>query len=642
MREIRLLFRTSSCFLVLLFKCLTSMAQEDARELKVTIIAVSDFDDGSLSERTLDASTVAAVKRLRLYFEKNDSVEPEIFDTKEKTTSKYLRSWLFKDLASDTQRSFHIIFILTHGFANRYPDTTRNMSELFLATSDTYKDQFWGTAIRGSELWEAFHDTTGSSTIFLFLDSCGSGAFDNNNLKAVLAQDQEFASRLLVLASAMPEQSAYQSEFTSALVDIWEAKKACHKGEAEIEKFVSAAVNKPNQEVRLIAPLNPELCIETFAVNQRLALFFNAAHEDIFVTIQTTSTGKPVLPQQRVRARRRAPVYLGQEKYKIIATAADKNSSLKQDIEYVDLVNEPARVQPLFANDAVSKVAAEDAALDYFDKTGMAVAFQKTSALLRTDVSNLASEYEQRRQAADVLEAAEKGHQSARQNLDQAQERLDEAKGERDLCKACPDFGHREDIWKSASDKYNSAEHELSKANHHLRDAERRNQQVTHGTPWDLESVSLQLAELQHHAAERQKRIGLKDKVATELKASLSSHFKIENASRGIVIYPPNHGETDPSLEGDFQSLVTTIKRYNATQVEIEITEPWNTLPSRQEEARLESEKLRDVLVARGLSPGISTIRGIVQMPAPNKPNERSVAIIVSGISSATTNTGTK
>jgi hypothetical protein len=616
------------------------MAQQDARELKVTIIAVSDFDDGNLSERTLDASTNQAAERLRQYFEKNDSVEAEVFNTKEKTTSKYIRNWLFRDLASDTQRSFHIIFILTHGFAHKYPDSSRNMSELFLATSDTYKNQFWGTAIRGSELWEAFHDTTGSSTIFLFLDSCGSGAFDNDSLKAVLAQDQEFASRLLVLASAMPEQSAYQSEFTNTLVDIWEAKKACHKGEVEIEKFLSATVNKPNQEVRLVAPLNPELCIETFAVNQRLALFFNAAHEDIFVTIQS-STGKLVLPQpQRVRARRRAPVYLGQEKYKIIATAADNNSSLKPDIEYVDLVTEPARVQALFANDAVSKVEAEEAAADYFDKTGMAVAFQKTSALLRTDVSNLASEYERRRQTAEVLEVAANDYRSARRKFDWAQQKLDDAKSARDQCKVfvCPDLAQQSDVWNSASKEYNSAQHELSKADRELRDAKSRDEQVTHGTPWDLNEVKGRLAASQHLSAERQKKIGEKERIATELKASLSSRFKIENTSRGIVIYPPSHGETDPSLEGDYQSLVAAIKRYNATQVEIEITEPWNTLPSQQEDARLESEKLRDVLVARGLHPGIITARGIVRMLTGNRPTERVAAIIVSGMSNVGTN----
>ena len=619
-----------------------SVAQEDARELKVTIIAVSDFDDGNLSERTLDASTNAVTERLRKYFEKNGSVEPEIFNTKEKTTSKFLRSWLFKDLTSDTQRSFHIIFILTHGFAHKYPDRARNMSELFLAASDTYKEQFWGTAIRGSELWEAFHDTTGSSTIFLFLDSCGSGAFDNDSLKAVLREDPEFASRLLVLASAMPEQSAYQSEFTNALVDIWEAKKDCHKGEVEIEKFVSAAVNKPNQEVRLIASLNPEVCIETFAVNQRLALFFNAAQEDILVSIQT-SAGKPVLPRpQRVKPRKRAPVYLGREKYKVIATAADKDSTLKGEVHDLDLVTEPARLQPLFANDAVSKVEAEEAAADYFESTGMATAFQKNSMLLQTDFSNLMNDYERRQQSAEVLEAAERDYQSARQKLDRAQQRLDDAKYKRDLCKGCPDFGQRDDTWKSASGKYNSAEHELGKADHDLRDAQKRDQEVTHGAPWDLDAIRLRLAELKHQAAERQKKIGEKERVATELKVSLAPLFEVENASRGIVVHLPSQGETNPALERDYRSLVDAIRRYQATQVEIEISEPWNTMPSQQEDARRESEKLKDFLVARGLPPAISTARGIVRMPTGNKSNERSVSIILSGVSSASTNIGTK
>src|ERR1700732_1242882 len=64
-----------------------AQAQHDARELKVTIIAVSHFDDPDLADRQLDAATDQAGERLKNFFESNKSIVPELLNTKETTSA---------------------------------------------------------------------------------------------------------------------------------------------------------------------------------------------------------------------------------------------------------------------------------------------------------------------------------------------------------------------------------------------------------------------------------------------------------------------------------------------------------------------------------------------------------------------------
>ncbi len=350
---------------------------QEAPAFRVTIIAVTEFQDPELQkDDQLNAANTAAANNLKSFFDKHFHVKADLYTTPSETSAEFLRTWLFQDLPLDSRKAVHLIFVLTHGFAFKTPDNAANKRELFLATSDTFRNKFVGKAIRGQEFIEAFKNMPPRATAFLFLDSCGSGSIDGDNLKTELEQDPEFASRVMILAAANSDESAYSARFTKTLTNIWQATQVTnHCGPSSIAKYLTTSLKDiPNvskdvkQTVRVVAPLSPDFCIESLNYNQRLLLLYNAAPGDVLVTLQSergTGTEDPIL----LKKHQMAPVNLGAGKYNMIAQRSpevDRQSNRDAPIvKTISFDAAPAQVEVLFSSDPLDNAEGSELAGQY-------------------------------------------------------------------------------------------------------------------------------------------------------------------------------------------------------------------------------------------------------------------------------------
>ncbi|HWW16045.1 MAG TPA: hypothetical protein VN310_15395 [Candidatus Dormibacteraeota bacterium] len=349
-------------------------AQSDTPKLKVAIVAVTEFDDKDLQDQLLTDSIKSARDGLMGFFEKNFNVTPTVFTVHDETTSDYLRTWLFRDLSNDSTPSVHLIFFLTHGFAVNNPDRSSFKHEIFLATSETDSKNFYGKSIRGAELIEAFQNLPKRSIMFLFLDSCGSGAIDGENLQKTLTLQPDFATRLMILASALRDQSAFRARFSQTLLTIWQSlKPECHSGRTNIEKFLTASIKTApgvspdvEQNVRLVAPGAPDFCIESFNYTQRLAFLFNAAPDDASLSLQAADSSiQDDLVDMRPGELR--PVLLRPKTYTMVAKRKSTDVSDGSQVETLELKDVPVAIKVFFSNDPLDKAEADQNVADYLD-----------------------------------------------------------------------------------------------------------------------------------------------------------------------------------------------------------------------------------------------------------------------------------
>jgi hypothetical protein len=341
-------------------------------DFRVTIVAVTDFEDGTLRDQLLVDGIKDATGRLSNFFQEHYNITPQIFSVRDETSAESLRGWLFKDLPQDSSKTVHVIFVLTHGFSYKTPDPRTNKNEIFLASSDTYKSNYIGRAIRGSEFIDAFRNMPRRATVLFFLDSCGSGAIDGDNLQQILQHDPDFASRMLILASAMSNESAYSARFTRMLADLWSSRNPTpHCGRRAIESFLTTSLKSVpgvsqdvTQNVRLVAPLSPDFCIESLNYSNRLLFVSNASPGDISVTLQPADNpdSGDVTP---VRSGEVAPFNLRPVAYTLIARRNPPDANSSAVVRTVDLSTFPAKVEVLFSSDPLDEANASEQAAQY-------------------------------------------------------------------------------------------------------------------------------------------------------------------------------------------------------------------------------------------------------------------------------------
>jgi hypothetical protein len=315
-----------------------SHAQDESRQLSVTVIAVTHFDDGRLVNDALIRGVNDATQQLYTFFTTRYGVTPRVFNTKAETTAQAVREWLFHDLSQDTQQGIKLVFILTHGTGYLYPASTQFKNELFLATSDTSADDYFGTAIRGSELVDAFQRLRKGSSVFLFIDTCGSGSIDNAGILQMLQANQATATRMMILTASMADESAFRARLTKALLKIWQlprqpAPNDCHYGENDIPEYVDAVMNSTDpmptnltQNTKLAFPYSKDFCIESFDSEVALALLANPTDEELKATLQLVKDPRDSIPR-RVPAHSVRPIVLRRDAYTIDAEPAFASST---------------------------------------------------------------------------------------------------------------------------------------------------------------------------------------------------------------------------------------------------------------------------------------------------------------------------
>jgi hypothetical protein len=411
--------------------------------MRVTIVAVSKFDDTNLSNDTeLTTAIETNAQALKKYFEDHFSIVPELFNTKDETSDSGLRDWLFDDLRADSEKSIHLIFVLTHGFPNPGTDKKVNDSDIYLATSNTYESKPASHAIRGMELLEAIGHTAKRNTYFLFIDSCGSGAINGDMLQNTLRYNPDLASRLMILTAAMPDEKAYRARFTEALLRIWQANNslcsqanlsACHCG-SSIESYLTNQIKtipgvSPDvaQNVQLVSEYFPDFCIELFGIEQRVLFLFNGAAGETEVTLQAAD--RDIAPMS-MRTDATRVVNLNSDNYTLIAKRVHDPRDDSHVVIPINLKSKPADVEILFSNqkEIDNAVTGQTAAL-YLQSREVAPEF--TDGLLKTSDANIHTMEEmyqvEKGRAATDLEHFVTAQGAASADVSAAVARLDDA-----------------------------------------------------------------------------------------------------------------------------------------------------------------------------------------------------------------------
>jgi hypothetical protein len=370
---------------LLLFSTLLSCAQSLVTpKLRVTIIAINKFDDPKLQDKDLTDAITANADALRKYFEETFKITVNMIWGDHAQDSD-IREWLRSDLRVDSDKSINLIFVITHGLPRTGNDEKTNDSEIYLAASNTLRDRPTRNSISGIDLIMAIKDAPKRNTFFLFIDACGSGAIDGDQLEEVLQADRDLASRLMILASSSPDEKSYRARFTEALRTIWTNKDSecseenlsqCHCGPT-IEPYLTGEIKKipgvspdVEQNVQLVSQYFPDFCIELFGVEQRLLFLFNAAPGESQVTLVTPPNNIAPIKMKRGATH---PVNLNSREYTFVAKRLYRRDS-KSRVMLVDLKKFPADVEVLFG-DEVDRVAAIQSTAIYLQSHQIATKF---------------------------------------------------------------------------------------------------------------------------------------------------------------------------------------------------------------------------------------------------------------------------
>ena len=608
-----------------------------APEFRVSIVAVTQFEDPQLQEdQQLNAANDKAARALADYFQKSFHITADLFTVAAETTTEFLRTWLFKDLPLDSRKAVHLIFVLTHGFADKTPPVAGGQSELFLATADTHAEKYLGKAIPGSDFIAAFKRMSPRATIFLFIDSCGSGAIDSTNLGATeLTLDPRFASRIMIVAAANADESAYGARFTNTLMRVWQTKNPpLHCGARKIADFLTASLKESpdvsrdvKQTVRVVAELSPEFCIENFAFGERSLLLYNASPGDVTVTLQADDESEPE-PPKTLRKDEMYPWNLKAKAYTIVAKRDPVFGSDSNQVKGIDLKSEPAKVEVLFSEDPLDKLEASQAAVQYLDSRDV---FPTVSAELKWSgaqiISRLSSSINERLRAIDgeegslvaVARAEVANVESAKTRADRALQERDSAENQLRACSRPPLLaatctGMVERV-KDADARLRTAMDQYAFLQ---KDAQQNQLMISNMLLVKAEIVdeSVRLARLQEAQSDIDARRAQAEHVVTEVINQLKAVYpNVQRTNRGVVLAlddPGEHGSW-PAWLGKFVGIVN---KFPDVHIEIELLRRGDGSIAEQLQIRQRAAVVRNRIQQMGLASSNVAARGFISSKA--------------------------
>ena len=232
---------------------LSSSLLAQTGNLRVIVLAVDEFD--APQDKTLNlnldgfkASVESAVTQISEYFQSSFKTDVKVITGKSQTTRAAIQKYLNTEYVSAELPSVTIVFVLSHGFGHVFPTA----NELFIATSETDRGSFLGSAYDGTELIRKLARVPPRSSVFLFLDTCQSAAIDFGSITKLLKEDLA-GSRFMVMAAADAGAKAYNFNFSKALIDLWKAATVdeCERERDEIDEkvcssFGSVLTARPN------------------------------------------------------------------------------------------------------------------------------------------------------------------------------------------------------------------------------------------------------------------------------------------------------------------------------------------------------------------------------------------------------------
>jgi hypothetical protein len=363
----------------------SALAAPDDTQLRVVILAVNDFSEGSsFRDASLDAEILKAGQELADYFQKRYGVSPAFLHTGAETSSAALKSWL-GDYFRTTQRTITLVFVLTHGVPFTTTANTVYNSELYLATSDASQATIGGVGLKArAELLNYFRTLPNGSSVFLFLDACEAGSVGSEGLKRDLDTDRDH--KVMILVSSKANQQSYEARFTRTLERLWEASPPdpCTHEPVAVESLITKSMDKffplkisvsTKQEVKMVRKFSEDFCFESFSADRSLLLVTNpSTNHDIEVSWREEGDLQDSDPMP-VGANAVVPLWLLRKNYRVHFNAENGQSITKA----VDLSSSPfARLFVADASDNVTITSnLAQKSLEVLQQTGAGAEYAK-------------------------------------------------------------------------------------------------------------------------------------------------------------------------------------------------------------------------------------------------------------------------
>lgn len=248
------------------------------KQIQVVIIGVPAFAISKYNSTALSETITQRCQDIKAFF-KGRFTDKQIayheYVTPETTTKESLRKLLEIDLPGIASGTLTFLFIISHGEIELHPNAPVSQDLRIVAsdTTDTTERDFKFTSIPvATGLIPWMQKLSAGSTILTFLDTCHSGAASNKIVALSAELQQQLGVSIMVMASALPQQKAYNASFTAALLNLW------NKSNGPKDCLVAAGMrDRLREEMKdvLSIPLSPEEGFATFIVEYKGPVCFN-------------------------------------------------------------------------------------------------------------------------------------------------------------------------------------------------------------------------------------------------------------------------------------------------------------------------------------------------------------------------------
>ena len=212
-------------FVLPLLICAVALAQpasSSGKQLNIVIISVENFDDEQYQNALLQTNIQKATDGLEGFFGKYfPTASLTILRTRDETTSAHLTEFFRGTFPKLANGNMALLFVLSHGEALPAPNPIYG-SDLRIVASDTPATDLASKTISlTTDIVGNMQGLLPGSFVFGFIDTCHSGAAKSIGLSIDAAVKSALGTKMMLMASSLSDQLAFQASFSQALVGIW-------------------------------------------------------------------------------------------------------------------------------------------------------------------------------------------------------------------------------------------------------------------------------------------------------------------------------------------------------------------------------------------------------------------------------------
>jgi lipid-binding SYLF domain-containing protein len=229
--------------LVLIGMCVLAESQvgplgdnPDISPINVVVVGVTDYTSSDYKpDPTIQRSETVGGKieqrcnDINSFFKRTygKSAKVKLLCTPAETTKPALEKYFTREFKKNAEDTLSVVFLMSHG-----EQVESNGSvitpDLRIVTSDTtHEDPDLTSLGFTKDVMNWLEGPPIGATIYLFVDTCHSGAFKNVQVTRRGDLDNEKGLYLNVMASSLPSDKSFAASFTKAILDIWESKELC-------------------------------------------------------------------------------------------------------------------------------------------------------------------------------------------------------------------------------------------------------------------------------------------------------------------------------------------------------------------------------------------------------------------------------